>query len=115
MGFPCSLFVGLLECKCHFLIKDCSATFLFTKVSVDLFKHSVALEIEETTNLIFKSRQMKSDLGFDDRVKAEHPVLNNSLKAEYRETTNSIHIFYRIEAKLTPGLMGGTTVPTLWH
>ena len=85
MGSPCSLFVDLLERKCHFLIKDSSGTFLFTKVSVDLFKHCNALQIEETSNLTIKSWQMKSDLGFEDRVKAEHPESNTSLKAEYIE------------------------------
>lgn len=73
MGY--SFFVGLLSityCKCHFLMKDSSATFLFTKVAVDLFEHWDALQIDETTNLTFKSWQMKSNLGFDDRIKAEH-------------------------------------------
>ena len=49
----CSFFVGLLSityCKCHFLIKDCSATFLFTKVAVDLFEHWDALQSDEATS-----------------------------------------------------------------
>ena len=92
MGFPCSLFLSFLDRNCHFLIKNCSTTFLFSKVSVDFFKQCNALQIEETTNLTIKS-QMKSDLGFDDKVKGDHPVSNISLKAEYieKQQTQSTH------------------------
>ena len=42
---------------------------------------------------------MKSNLGFDDRIKAEHPVSNTSLKAEYIEKQQTQSTYYFIELR----------------
>jgi len=65
--FPCSLFVGLLERKCHFLIKDSSGTFLFTLVSIDLFSTVVLQNWGDYKHLtIYYFMTNKISFGFDD-------------------------------------------------
>ena len=49
---------------------------------------------------------MKSNLGFDDRIKAEHTVSNTSLKAEYieKQQTQSTYYFIELRPNLTLAL-----------
>ena len=62
------------------------------------------------TNLIIKSlitNQIKSNVGFWERGKAEYPEKN--LSKQKGESTNSAHLWHRVR-ELNPGHIGGRRV-----
>ena len=55
------------------LSESSGVQFFLSLKCCQIYSSSVTLQIEGTTNQTIKSRQMKSDFGFDARVKVQYP------------------------------------------